>query len=95
MESNQRLQRLYDLAKENGLTRSKKEFAEQIGASYTTLVRTMNGEKYYSPHKFILAAEDLLRKQGYDPYMETVTLNSIMIELKEQREMLEKLLKKA
>lgn len=93
MESIERLQRLYTLAKANGICRSKKEFAESIGAGYTTLVRTINGEKYYSPERFILKAEDMLRNNGIDPNAEIVSLSSIMTELKEQRKMLEKLLK--
>lgn len=93
MEGVERLQMLYSIAKANGVSRSKKQFAQQIGASYTTLVRTMNGEKYYSPDKYILAAEDMLRQVAIDPYKDIVTLASVMEELKEQRKMLEKLLK--
>ena len=44
MEGNERLERLYSIAKRHGVSRNKKQFAEQIGASYTTLVRTMIGE---------------------------------------------------
>ena len=93
MEGNERLERLYSIAKRHGVSRNKKQFAEQIGASYTTLVRTMNGEKYYSPDKFILAAEDMLRKVSIDPHADSVTLAAVMHELKEQRIILEKLLK--
>ena len=93
MEGLERLQRLYSIAKTNGVSKNKREFAEQIDASYTTLVRTMNGEKYYSPDRYILAAEDMLRHVGIDPYAEMVTLAAVMKELKEQRKLLEKLLK--
>ena len=91
----QRLIDLYSFAKEQGIVRSKKEFATVIGAGYTTLVRTMNGEKYYSPDKFVLAAEDMLRQYGYDPNARTVSLDAIWTELQEQRKMLQKLLKLA
>ena len=91
----QRLIDLYDFAKAQGIVKSKKEFATAIGAGYTTLVRTMNGEKYYSPDKFILAAEDMLRQYGLDPNGEVITINTIWSELQEQRKMLEKLLKMA
>ena len=93
MDGIERLQTLYSIAKEHGVSKSKREFAEQIGASYTTLVRTMNGEKYYSPDKHILAAEDMLRHVGIDPYADMVTLAAVMNELKEVRELVEKLLK--
>lgn len=93
MEGIERLQRLYSIAKAHGVSKSKKEFSDQIGASYTTLVRTMNGEHYYSPDKYILAAEDMLRHVGIDPYEDIVTLASVMKELKEQRKLLEKLIK--
>lgn len=93
MEGQERLQRLYSIAKSHGVSKNKREFAEQIGASYTTLVRTMNGEKYYSPERYILAAEDMLRSVSIDPYADIVTLASVMTELKEQRKLLEKLLK--
>lgn len=89
----QRLIDLYDFAKAQGIVKSKKEFSTAIGASYTTLVRTMNGEQYYSPDKFILAAEDMLRQYGLDPNGEVITINTIWSELQEQRKMLEKLLK--
>ncbi len=93
MEGTKRLQKLYSIAKEHGVSRSKKQFAEQIGASYTTLVRTMNGEHYYSPDKYILAAEDMLRSVSIDPYASEVTLAAVMSELKSQRKMLEELRK--
>ena len=93
MEGVQRLNRLYALAKNAGVTKNKREFAEKIGAGYTTLVRTMNGEKYYSPNRSILAAEDMLRQYGIDPSVDGVTLTDIMKELKEQRKMLENLQK--
>lgn len=81
------------MAKTNGVTKNKREFAEKIGAGYTTLVRTMNGEKYYSPNRSILAAEDMLRQYGIDPSVDGVTLTDIMKELREQRKMLENLQK--
>ena len=87
MDGIERLQTLYSIAKEHGVSKNKREFAEQIGASYTTLVRTMTGEKY------ILAAEDMLRHVGIDPYADMVTLAAVMNELKEVRELVEKLLK--
>lgn len=93
MQGLERLQKLYSLAKANGVSKNKRDFAEQIGSSYTTLVRTMNGEKYYSPDKHIVAAEDMLRENGIDPHADIVTLADIMSELKEQRKLLEKLLK--
>ena len=91
----QRLIDLYDFAKEQGIVKSKKEFATAIGAGYTTLVRTMNGEHYYSPDKHIRAAEDMLRQYGFEPDCQQVNLNTIWTELQEQRKMLEKLLKLA
>lgn len=87
-----RLMHLYSLARSQGVSKTKKQFAEQIGASYTTFVRTLNGEKYYSPERSILAAENMLRARGIDPNADVVTLNSIMKELKEQRELIEKVL---
>lgn len=89
----QRLQRLYAIAKGVGIAKNKREFADQIGASYTTFVRTMNGEQYYQPDRYILAAEDMLRANGVDPNAEVVTLASIWKELQEQKKLLEKLLK--
>lgn len=91
----QRLLDLYAFAKEQGIVRSKKEFATAIGAGYTTLVRTMNGEQYYSPDKHILAAEDMLRQYGFNPNCESISLNAIWKELQEQRKMIQKLLKLA
>lgn len=91
MDTN-RLNELYDLAKSNGLVKSKREFAERIGAGYTTLVRTMNGEKYYSPDRFILGAENMLRANGIDPHTDAVTLASVMKELKETKELVKRLL---
>lgn len=91
MDTN-RLQELYNLAKSNGLVKSKKEFADCIGAGYTTLIRTINGEHYYSPDRFILAAEKMLRANGIDPNAEAVTIHSLMRELKETKEMVKKLL---
>lgn len=91
MEGTKRLQRLYSLAKENRIAMSKKEFAAKIGMSYTTFVRTINGDPQYSPNRAILAAEDFLRAQGVED-AEMVTLDSIMKELQEQRKMIEKLL---
>lgn len=95
MQGIERLQRLYSIAKTNGVAKNKREFAEAIGASYTTLVRTMNGERYYSPMRHIVAAEDMLRNHGIDPHADVVTLVEVMKELQEQRKMLEKLLKLA
>lgn len=92
MEGIQRLQRLYTIAKVNGVCKNKREFADSIHAGYTTLVRTMNGEKYYSPNKCILAAEDMLRERGIDTSMPDITLMTIWNELQEQRKMLKKLL---
>lgn len=92
MESTQRLQRLYAIAKASGACRNKREFADLIGASYTTLVRTMNGEKYYSPNRSILAAEDMLRERGIDPNQPDISIMAIWEELQEQRKLLEKLL---
>lgn len=92
MDTN-RLIELYDLAKTNGLAKSKREFANIIGAGYTTLIRTMNGEKYYSPDRFILAAENMLRTNGIDPHAEAVTLAAVMKELKETKELVKNLLK--
>lgn len=89
----QRLIDLYAIAKAQGIVKSKKEFATTIGAGYTTLARTMNGERYYSPDRFILAAEDMLRQYGIDPNANVVTINALWNELQEQRKMLEKLLK--
>lgn len=89
MEGIQRLQRLYTIAQETGVVRNKKEFAQEIGMSYTTLVRTMNGEKYYNPQRSILAAEDMLRDKGIDPSQDVASLQAIMDELKMQRKLLE------
>lgn len=91
MDTN-RLKELYDLAKSNGLVKSKREFAEQIGAGYTTLIRTMNGEKYYSPDRFILLAENYLRANGIDPHADAVTLAAVMKELQETKELVKRLL---
>ena len=91
----QRLIDLYAFAKEQGIVKNKKEFATAIGAGYTTLVRTMNGEHYYSPDKYIRAAEDMLRQYGFNPDCENISLMTIWTELQEQRKMLEKLLKLA
>ena len=92
MNGTERLNQLYILAKREGVSASKKEFANLIGASYTTLVRTMNGEKNYSPYRYILAAEDMLRQLSIDPHKETITLAAVMAEVKECRRLLEKLL---
>lgn len=91
--STERLQRLYSIAKEQGVVRSKREFADAIGASYTTFVRTLNGEKNYSPARFVLAGEDMLRAHGIDPNAEIVTLSAVMDEVKQLRKLVEKLLK--
>ena len=93
MEGTERLNQLYAIAKRNGVSASKKEFAEQIGASYTTLVRTMNGERNYSPSRYILAAEDMLRHVSIDPHADMITLASVMKEVKECRKTIEKVLK--
>lgn len=93
MDGTERLNQLYILAKREGVSASKKEFAKQIGASYTTLVRTMRGEPKYSPSRYILAAEDMLRHVSIDPHAEMVTLAAVMAELKECRKMIEKLQK--
>ena len=89
----QRLIDLYAFAKEQGIVKNKKEFATAIGAGYTTLVRTMNGEHYYSPDKHIRAAEDMLRQYGFNPDCESVTLLTIWSELQKQRKMLEEIQK--
>lgn len=93
MDGTERLNQLYILAKREGVSASKKEFAKQIGASYTTLVRTMRGERNYSPSRYILAAEDMLRHVSIDPHAGMVTLAAVMAELKECRKMIEKLQK--
>lgn len=93
MQGTDRLNQLYAIAKREGVSASKKEFAKQIGASYTTLVRTMRGESNYSPSRYIIAAEDMLRHVSIDPHADMITLASVMDEVKECRKLLEKLLK--